>query len=279
MRLFARKPKRIGLALGGGGARGLAHIHVLETLDELGIKPYAISGTSIGAVMGALYASGMPGTEIRELIDQLLTKKIERFSDVFTRHDLINWVGLIDPVFQKGALLKGERFVRFLAESMNCTTFEDLQIPLRISTTDFSKGTEEVYRSGDLLSAVRASMAIPGIFSPVERDGKMLVDGGLINPLPYNLLRQECDLIIAVDVSGSLDGPLKKPDFFDAMLGSFRIVQSSLIAEQLRREPPAIYLRPELYGVRMLEFNKADEIFEQSEPIRDELRRKLKGFT
>jgi NTE family protein len=273
---FRKKKKRIGLALGGGGARGLAHIHVLETLDELGIQPHAIAGTSIGAVMGALYASGLSGAEIRDLIDQLLTKKIEKFSDVFTRHDLLNWVGLIDPVFQKGALLKGERFVRFLAESMNCSAFEDLPTPLFISTTDFATGTEAVFSSGDLLSAVRASMAIPGVFSPVERDGQMLVDGGLINPLPYNLLRKECDLVIAVDVSGSFDGSLKKPDFFDAMLGSFRIVQSSLIAEQLRREPPDIYLRPELHGVRMLEFNKADEIFEQSESMRHELRKKLK---
>ena len=128
---------------------------------------------------------------------------------------------------------------------------------------------------GDLLSAVRASMAIPGVFAPVERDGKLLVDGGLVNPLPYTLLRGECDLIIAVDVSGSLEKGFKRPDFFDATLGSFEITQSALIAEQLRFDPPDIYLKPDLSGVRVLEFNKADQVLAQSEPIREELRQKL----
>jgi NTE family protein len=277
MRLFRKKPKvqKIGLALGGGGARGLAHIQVLETLDGLGIRPAAISGTSIGSVMGALYASGLSGKEIRELVGQLVQRKIEKFTDVFTRKDLLKWVGLIDPAFQKGALLKGERFVHFLSDSMDCTTFEELKTPLYISTTDYCSGSEAVFRSGDLLSAVRASMAIPGVFSPVERDGKLLVDGGLVNPLPYNLLRESCDLIIAVDVSGSMEKPLKKPDFFDATLGSFDIVQSALITEQIRRDPPDIYLKPDLRGIRILEFNKADQIFEQSEPICAELRARL----
>jgi NTE family protein len=275
MKLFRKKAKSIGLALGGGGARGLAHIQVLETLDELGIRPAAISGTSIGSILGALYASGLSGTEIRDLVDRILLRKIEKFSDVFTRGDFFKSVGLIDPAFQKGALLKGERFVRFLSDSMACTAFEELQIPLSISTTDYCSGTEVVFRSGDLPSAVQASMAIPGIFSPVKRDGKLLVDGGLVNPLPYNLLRKTCDLIIAVDVSGSLERPLKKPDFFDATLGSFDIMQSSLIAEQVRRDPPDITLKPDLRNIRILEFNKADQIFEQSAPVREELRRKL----
>jgi NTE family protein len=276
MKLFRKKPKRIGLALGGGGARGLAHIPVLETLDELGIRPAAIAGTSIGSIMGALYASGLSGSEIRELVDRLLLRDIEKVSDVFTRKDLLKSLSMIDPSFKRGSLIKGEKFVRFLSESMNCSAFEELQIPLSISTTDYTSGTECVFRSGDLLSAVRASMAIPGIFSPVERDGKLLIDGGLVNPLPYNLLPKQCDLVIAVDVSGSLERPNKKPDFVEASLDSFDIVQSSLIAEQVRRDPPDIYLKPDLQGIRILEFNKAKKIFEQSESIRDDLKWKLK---
>ena len=279
MKLFRRRqkqPQRIGLALGGGGARGLAHIHVLETLDELGVCPVAISGTSIGSIMGALYASGLSGSDIRKLVDRLLLRDVEKIKDVLTRKDLLKWVGMIDPSFHRGSLIKGEKFVQFLAESMDCNTFEELKIPLTISTTDYCSGIEAVFRSGDLLSAVRASMAIPGVFSPVEHDDKLLVDGGLVNPLPYNLLPKKCDIVIAVDVSGSLEKPLKKPDFFDATLGSFDIVQSSLIAEQLRRAPPDIYLKPDLRGIRILEFNKAGQIFEQSEPVRDELRNKLK---
>jgi NTE family protein len=279
MKLLRRRfrAKKIGLALGGGGARGLAHIHVLETLDEMGIRPAVISGTSIGAILGALYASGLSGVEIRDLVDRLLLRKVEKFSDVLTRKDLLKWVELVDPSFHRGSLLKGEKFVRFLEESMECSTFEDLEIPLVISSTDYTSGTETVLSSGDLLCAVRASMAIPGVFAPVEYGSKLLVDGGLTNPLPYNLLVRQCDLIIAVDVTGSLKKPLKRPDFFDATLGSFDIVQSALIAEQLRRDPPDIYLKPDLKGIRILEFNKADDVFRQSLPIRDELRSQLAG--
>jgi NTE family protein len=277
MKLFRKKlkKKRVGLALGGGGARGLAHIHVLETLDELGIRPQAISGTSVGSVMGALYASGLSGTEIRDLVDGLLHRKVEKVTDVFTRRDLLKWIDVIDPVFHRGALLKGEKFMRFLSESMACKTFEELEIPLHISTTDYGTGSEVIFRSGELLSAVQASMAIPGIFFPVEKDGRMLVDGGLVNPLPYNLLKSSCDLIIAVDVSGSLKETEKRPDFFDAIFGSFHIVQSTLIAEQVRNNPPDIYLKPDLKGVRMLEFHRRDQIFKESEPVKQELRQLL----
>jgi len=281
VKLFHRKakaPKKIGLALGGGGARGLAHLHVFEALDELGVRPHAISGTSIGAVMGSLYASGLSGLEIRNLVDQLLVMKVDKFSDVFTRRDVLKWVKMIDPVFHKGALLRGERFIQFLAESMACTTFEELEIPLRVSTTDYCKGIESVFDSGDLLSAVHASMAIPGIFSPVEREGRLLVDGGLVNPLPYNLLRNDCDFIIAVDVSGSLENPIKPPGFFDAMFSSFSIVQASLISKQLQVDPPDIYLKPNLHGIRLLEFHKSEQILTQSESIRTALLKSAKEF-
>lgn len=275
MRLFRRKPKKIGLALGGGGARGLAHIHVLEVLDELDIQPHAVAGTSIGAVLGALYCSGLTGVEIRALVDDLLFRKLQKFSDVFTRHDLLKWVELIDPGFHRGALLKGERFIRFLSESMECSTFEELYIPLYVTAADYTAGKEAVFKSGDLLTPVRASMAVPGVFAAVQSDGKLLMDGGLVNPLPYNLLRKECDAVIAVDVSGSLEQDSKRPDFFDAVLGSFEMLQSALISEQLRRAPPEIYLKPDLHGIRILEFHKARQVFSQSEHIREQLRREI----
>lgn len=277
LKLFRKKTKKIGLALGCGGARGLAHIHVLETLDELGVRPHAIAGTSIGAIMGALYASGFSGKEIRALVDRLLLRDIEKISDVFARKDLLKSLSMIDPSFKRGSLVKGEKFVRFLSEEMECSAFEELQIPLSVSTTDYTSGRECVFDSGDLLSAVRASMAIPGVFSPVEREGKLLVDGGLVNPLPYNLFPKECNLIIAVDVSGSLERPKKKPDFLEASLDSFDIVQSSLITERLRCDPPDIYLKPPIHDIRILEFNKSKKIFEQSDPVREDLRQKLKG--
>jgi NTE family protein len=119
-------------------------------------------------------------------------------------------------------------------------------------------------------------MAIPGVFKPVKHHGKLLVDGGLVNPLPYDLLADRCDFIIAVDVSGSMERPLKNPDFLDATLGSFDIVQSSLIAERFQRLPPDVYLKPALRDIRILEFNRADDIYAQSVGTRTELRQQLK---
>lgn len=275
MIFFRRKPKRIGLALGGGGARGLAHIQVLEALDELGVRPHRIAGTSIGAVMGALYASGLTGKQIRGMVNDLLFRQADKPARRQGRNAL-RWIEFMDPGFHHGGLLKGEKFIRFLSESMQCDRFEDLKIPLQVSTTDYRTGAEAVFSSGDLLSAVRASMAIPGIFTPVEHGGKLLADGGLVNPLPCSLLRPECDFIIAVDVSGSLDQDAQPPAFFDAVFAAFDIIHAALIREQLRNAPPDLYLKPALHGIRILEFNKAERIFEQSASVKDELRRRLK---
>ena len=279
MKLFRRKPKnqKIGLALGGGGARGLAHIQILEELDALGIRPYRIAGTSIGAVMGALYASGLSGQEIRALIEQWQTPRPEKRYGILDRHDLRRWASLFDPSFDRSGLFKGEKIIKFISDYIQCETFEDLEIPLRITAADYGDASEVVFRSGDLLSAVRASIAIPGVFTPVDRDGRLLLDGGVVNPLPYDLLQKECDLVIAVDVSGTRQiNEEKRPAFFDTVIGGFEVMEASMIRRCLKWNPPDIYLKPDLRGVGLLEFHKADQIFRESAPIREELRLKLR---
>lgn len=278
MKLFRRKPKglKIGLALGGGGARGLAHIQVLETLDELGLRPHRIAGTSIGAVMGSLYASGLSGKEIRELVRQWQTPRPEKRHGILDRHDLRRWAALLDPSFGRSGLFKGEKIIRFLSDFLKCTTFEELKIPLYITAADYGDASEVVFKTGDLLSAVRASIAIPGVFTPVERDGRLLLDGGVVNPLPYNLLQDECDLVIAVDVGGVRQAnETHRPGFFDTVIGGFEIMEAAMIRDRLQANPPDIYLRPDIRRVGLLEFFKADQILKQSEPIKDELRRRL----
>ncbi|MBI9021412.1 MAG: patatin-like phospholipase family protein [Verrucomicrobia bacterium] len=279
MKLFRKKPKgqRIGLALGGGGARGLAHIQVLETLDELGIRPHRIAGTSIGAVIGALYASGLSGLEIRELAHHWQTPHPEKRDGTLHRRDLRRWAAMLDPSFDRSGLFKGERIIRFLSDHVKCTTFEELEIPLLLTAADYGDASEVVFNSGDLLSAVRASMAIPGVFTPVERDGRLLLDGGVVNPLPYDLLQKECSLVIAMDVGGIRHADAKhRPTFFDTVIGSFEIMEASMIRHRLNFNPPDIYLKPVIRHVGLLEFFKVDEILEQSAPIKDELRRKLR---
>lgn len=281
MKWLRRKPKvlKVGLALGGGGARGLAHIPVLETLDELGIRPYRMAGTSIGAVVSALYASGLSGKEIRELIHQWQTPRPEKRHGILDRHDLRRWAALLDPSFERSGLFKGEKIIRFLSDFVKCTTFEELEIPLYVTAADYGDASEVVFKSGDLLSAVRASMAIPGVFTPVERAGKMLLDGGVVNPLPYDLLQDECDLVIAVDVGGTRHADeTHRPSFFDTVIGGFEIMEASMIRDRLQSNPPDIYLKPDIRNVGLLEFNKTEQIFHQSEPIKDELRRRLDAF-
>ncbi|MFA7256533.1 MAG: patatin-like phospholipase family protein [Kiritimatiellales bacterium] len=279
MKLFRRKPKiqRVGLALGGGGARGLAHIQVLESLDELGIRPYRMAGTSIGAVMAALYASGLSGKEMRKLAYQWQTPNPVKRHGLLDRHDLRRWAAMLDPSFDRSGLFKGEKIIHFLSDHIKCTTFEKLKIPLYVTAASYGDASEVVFKSGDLLSAVRASMAIPGVFTPVERDGHLLLDGGVVNPLPYDLLQRECDLVIAVDVGGTRHVDEKhRPAFFDTVISSFEIMEASMIRYRLKANPPDIYLKPNIRNVGLLEFFKADQIFEQSAGIKDELRAKLK---
>lgn len=281
MKWLRRKPKvsKIGLALGGGGARGLAHIQVFEVLDELGIRPYRMAGTSIGAVMGSLYASGLSGGEIRGLVQQWQTPRPEKKHGILDRRDLRRWAALLDPSFDRSGLFKGEKIIRFLSDFIKCTTFEGLRFPLYITAADYGDASEVVFKTGDLLSAVRASIAIPGVFTPVERDGSLLLDGGVVNPLPYDLLQDECDLVIAVDVGGIRHADEKhRPAFFDTVIGGFEIMEAALIRNRLKFNPPDIYLKPDIRNVGLLEFHKAEQVFRQSAPVKEELYRRLKAL-
>ena len=268
--------KKIGLALGGGGAKGLAHIPILETLDEMGVRPHVIAGTSIGAIMGALYASGISGADIRKGVAKLLISKNDSLKEVLTRKELLRWFDFIDPDFGRGGLFKGERFLRYLFDLTQKTTFEELEIPLKIVATDYWTSEEVVLESGDLISAVKASMSLPGIFTPVERDGLILIDGGGVNPVPYGLLMEECDVVVAIDVLGKrMPGKHKMPWKFDAVISTFQIMQESIVSEKLARAKPDVYIKPEIDNVEILEFFKVDKIYEQTKPAQAQLRDEL----
>ena len=258
--------KKIGLALGGGGARGLAHIPMLEVFDELGIRPHRIAGTSIGAVMGALYASGISGAEIRAGVHSMLKSPDESFRKVLQRKGSFKWLQFLDVEFGHGGLLKGDKFIDFLYEAMRVSRFEDLSIPLNVVATDFYTSEQVVIKAGELLDAVKASMAIPGVFTPVRRDGRVLIDGGSVNPVPFDLL-DDCDLVIAINVMGEQHSPRRHmPSLFRVVLGTFDIMQKSIITEKLRQVQPDLYITPELIDIDILEFYKAERIYEQAKP-------------
>jgi NTE family protein len=273
--------KKIGLTLGGGGAKGFAHLPVLEVFDELGIKPYCITGTSIGAIMGALYASGHTAADIADMFKRLIVPPNTRFKDIFGNKDVLKIFDLIDPHFslKPQGLLKGEKLLSFLYDQMQISTFEELKIPLKVVATDFWRKEQVVFQSGDLLPAVRASMALPYIFTPVCDGERVLVDGGLVNNVPHDLLDPKCDLRIAVDIMGETSQPRNKiPSPRDAILHSYQVMMNATSQEKRINHPVDIYLQPPLIDIEILDFHKPWEIYEQSCAIKDTFKRQLEAL-
>jgi len=267
----------IGLALGSGGANGLAHIAILQVFDDLGIVPDRIVGTSIGAVIGGLYAAGLSAKEIRDIFDDVAGSPLDALSGLAKSE--VELTELMPFGRDDAGLLDSAGFLRFLAGHTEARTFDELRIPLRIVATDYWTGDSVTLDEGPLFPAIEASMAVPGLFLPVHRGEQLLIDGGTSNPLPFDLLRDEVDLIIAVDVSGSpqLDDG-EEIGLTDMLFNSFKIMQQAIIRQSLRHRPPDLYLHPEARGVRLLHFNRIDEILRQAEPAAKELRDRLEGW-
>jgi len=266
--------EKIGIALGAGGARGLAHILMLETLDELGLKPAYVSGVSVGAIAGVLYCSGMTGKELRELFSELTVAERNSVINIFNFN--FKWLDFIAPQFEGAGLLKTENFIKFLFKLITARTFEELDIPLLVVTANFWTREEVVFKSGGLVSAIQASISLPGIFSPVLIDDEVLIDGGAVNPVPFDILPNDCDLTIAIDVIGHRTaGPGLMPSLTEAVFNTFQIMEKSITRQKLRVVCPDIYIEPYISDVRVLEFHKAEHVFRQAQPAKDRLKREL----
>jgi NTE family protein len=270
--------RRVGLALGGGGVRGLAHIPALETIDALGFRPYAIAGTSMGALIGALYAAGLSGSDIRAIVNANIADSGDTLKELYRKRvTLLKWIGGVRPAWAGSGLLKADGLVERLLDEMSAETFEDLRIPLRVVATDFYSGEPVVFDSGELLPALKASMSIPGVFVPVEIDGRILVDGGIVNNLPFDLLPEDCGITVAIDVTptrANIDG--EAPGMVDAVIGMFDIMVDRMTSARLKEKRPDILIRPEFVGIRILDFDKASTVFEQAQPAIGELEKQLK---
>jgi len=220
---------RIGIALGAGGANGLAHIAMLEVLDELGIRPHRIAGASIGAVIGAMYASGMSATEIRNLAtDAFTTKESGSLYDLLSNQAL-DWLELVELELGNGGLLDSQKILSHFYQSIEAKAFSEFEIQLDVVAGDLWKREQVILNSGPLLPAVQASMAIPGVFRPVVIDDQVLIDGGAVNPVPWDLLFEDCDIVIGVDVSGVRSRP-KSSDlgYFEILFNSIEVMQKAI---------------------------------------------------
>ncbi len=263
------------LALGAGGARGLAHIPVIEVLDELGLKPVAIAGASIGAIIGACYSAGMSGKDIREFFLSLVTRRTAILSALMAAR-----VGKWKDVASLGNpfLIDGTKLLEKFWPAAVPDSFSGLRIPLQVVVTDFHGRCETVYSSGALLPVVAASMAIPGAFQPVIHQGRVLVDGGTVNPLPFDLLKGKAPFTIAVDVTGGpaeeIDG---QPSGFEVMFGALQLLQGAIVAEKLKNDRPQVLVRPPIDDFRVLDFFVAEKVLEASEPVKDELKRQIEA--
>lgn len=268
----------VAVALGGGGARGLAHIVLIEALDELGLKPAAIAGTSMGAIIGAAWASGMSGKEIRAyclsisrdrsaVMRRILKARVGKFTDMFGS-------GLGNPV-----LLDGERLLDLFWPQVVPDRFDQLTIPFTAVATDFYGRRTVTFDNGPLAPAVAASMAIPGLVKGVEMSGRVLFDGGITDPLPHRHLMGAGHFVIACDVTG---GPVERdgvaPSPFSALLGSSQILQSTLANEMLRSSPPDLVVRPMVDHFRLLDFFRVAQIFDAAEPIKTQIKGALEAL-
>jgi NTE family protein len=266
--------KSFSLALGAGGARGLAHIAVIEALDELGVKPVAIAGSSIGALVGACYAAGLPGKAIRRHVLELTFNRAEVFRRLMGAR-AVTLSSVLAAPFGNPVLLDADKFcAAFIPEGVPAD-FEALGIPLLLIATELNERRELVFSSGPLMPAIAASMAIPGLVRPLAHDGRVLVDGGVVDPLPFSHLRGRADVVVAVDCSGEQSEPGKVPGPWESVFAAITVMGQAIVAEKLKAGAPDLVLRPPVGFFGMLDFLQASAIMRVAEQMIPEIKAKL----
>jgi NTE family protein len=274
----------VGLALGSGSARGWAHIGVIRALEKAGVRPDIVCGTSIGALVGAAYAAG----------------ELDRFESWVREMGVGDVVGFMD-VSLSGGVLKGDRLMEFLGRNFADRAIDKLGMPFATVATSLRTGAEVWLRRGSTLNAVHASIALPGLFAPVRWEGSLLVDGGLVNPVPVSLARaMGADIVIAVDLGSDILGrrfraasapetppdatpnwmrklqenlsalaPGKSPDepampsVLDVLTTCMDIVQVRIARSRMAGEPPEVVVAPRLARLRLLDFHRGKEAIEE----------------
>ncbi|MEW6449372.1 MAG: patatin-like phospholipase family protein [Pseudomonadota bacterium] len=269
--------KSIALALGGGGARSLAQIAVVEVLDELGIKPVALTGASFGAVIAAAYASGMSGKDMRRTVIDLAHEQGNTWRGLLAARaaTLSEWITspLSNPL-----LLDPEKLcAQFLPEKIP-EDFAALKIPLTIVATDLHARAAALLTSGPLKPAIASSIAVPGLMKPVLLGERVLVDGAAVNPLPFDLLRKKAAVVIAVDASVGPLAPGRVPDPWEALFATMHVIAHGIVNQKLREGEPDLLLRPNMTPFHLFDFMRASAILRAAEPMKAEFREKLKAL-
>ncbi len=270
-----KRSNKIGLALGGGGARGIAHIHVLKAIDHLGLQTAEIAASSIGAIVGAGYAAGMSGRDIEEHFRAAFMNSSKVYAKLWSIRPT-----LIETLSREKTTVFGQLDVQRVLEVFLPAElphdFADLKIPLTVTGTDYYGNSLKCLKSGDLRQAIAASAAIPFVFKPVIIDGCVLVDGGIVNPLPFDILTRGEYPVVAVDVVGLPRGERGKlPGRIDAAYGASQLMMQSITNLKLEHDPPEVFIRPPVDKFRVLDFLRVDEILEHTRPVYEEAKRDI----
>ena len=270
--------KTFALALGGGGARGIAHIAVLEALDELGRKPVAIAGTSIGSLIGAAYAAGMSGKDIRRFVVALAHDRAQVFRKLLATR-ASTFANLFNIGLGSATLVDAEKFCQqFLPERVP-DDFNALEIPLTVMATDLYRRKQAAFSSGPLKPALAASIALPTVMRPVMVGERVLIDGGATNPLPFDQLRDRADVLVAVDISGE---PVEErrdiPNPWECLLNTVLVMGNAITEEKVKHGAPDLIVRPKVGAFRATDFLQASAILRASEPAKTEVKEKLEAL-
>ncbi len=237
---------RLGLVLGGGAARGIAHVGVLKVLEEGGIRPDLIVGTSAGALVGSLAAAGISATRITGWVHTM------------------RWSALARPVMSRAGLMSNDRLGRFIGRVLPCRTFEALPIPFACIATDLERFEPVLLWSGDLASAVRASCALPGIVVPVQRDGRLLIDGGVAESMPAAVARLlGADVVLAVDVNASYRRAAPPTNMFAILAQTYFTLGRT--AERLATERADVLVTPDVGDIGVDELHRGPDLVRAGE--------------
>lgn len=252
--------KRVGIALGGGGARGIAHIAYLKALEDLGVRPVVVSGTSSGSIAGALYCSGM-----------MLQEMIGLFEEMFGGRKKS---GLLAKIAKQSSTLVSAAARKTLADILPKKTFEELLIPLKVVATNINTLEERVFDKGNLLDAVMCSVALPGSILPQRYDGQYYIDGGATNIVPFDIISSDCEVLIAIDVS-RVRPSSDKPDMKTAHRADWAAAQQALISVKQKFSPIDVFERPTFDDVGTMEFEKMMDVYKRAEELVPDFKRKL----
>lgn len=258
-----RRKRRIGLALGSGGARGMSHLGVLQRFAEWGISFDCVAGTSIGAIIGAVLAA----------------RRVDEVVDWVRRIDWRVMARLFAGRPHTTGLLTGRRIDEQLRAFIPFATYAETPFPFATVATDVATGEEVVVSEGDLLSGVHASFAIPGVFTTIDRDGRQLVDGGVVNPLPISVCRdlQGADAVVAVDINlrmgaGARQTTAGRLNIFQVLANTIGYMEREASRAIIFQQAPDVLIQPAVGDIATLDFMRADEAIAAGRAAADEMR-------